>query len=414
MSTPKDQQDFNKIGLFLNLDTNDDESDSDESDSDDDEESDDDEDSNDDDEGDCAEESDEKNDEENENNENEDSNEVANDEGNGEKNVEKNGNGKVLLFEAKQVDGQLFGFDFKKNFRDEASDRIKKKWSDVDQDKVNFAVLNDQLDVDKLHLTIEFYRENKNDAGVTEVATLPSEGNYTMLEYGLLLNVDDEISGEDFIDAAKENDIDKVKAYCKQGNDIYYTNDSGMGAFEYACNAGHIKIAKYLIKNGLDIGRLEDLGFYLLINAVKSGYVRIANLLIVNGCYLDQQLSGLNPFIEACYTNNEKMIKLLISNRCDTSYVTEDGTLAIDCITDAVLKQKIQEFMREQQQIWDCETDDNDDAARETFVEAYNNYGDNRSNSGNNDTSKAKVPANRQVFSTTVNPLLSSPSFKSK
>ena len=256
---------------------------------------------------------------------------------------------KVLLLEAKQLDGHLYGFEFKKSFRNEANKSIRAKWN-IKDEEITFALLKELLPHDTvLDFTIEFYSEElnkKSDEARTEIVTAPlKDSKYARLEYRLFLNEAAEISGDDFLEAARENDMEKVEEYCKQGNSMYYTDDTGLTAFDIACNAGNIHMAKKLIENGVDVDELDLQGFFVVINAIRYGHADVLALLIDEGCDVDQQIDGLNPFIEACKVNNEKMIKILLREKCDTSYVTENGEWALDCISDQELKIRVQKYI---------------------------------------------------------------------
>jgi hypothetical protein len=65
-----------------------------------------------------------------------------------------------------------------------------------------------------LDFTIEFYSEElnkKSEEARTEIVTAPlKDDKYARLEYRLFLNEAAEISGDDFLEAARENDMEKV------------------------------------------------------------------------------------------------------------------------------------------------------------------------------------------------------------
>lgn len=61
----------------------------------------------------------------------------------------------------------------------------------------------------------------------------------------------------DIIDAAYNNDLEKVKALVKNGTDINITNDYDKTALMYAAANGNLEIATLLIKNGADINKNE-------------------------------------------------------------------------------------------------------------------------------------------------------------
>ena len=66
------------------------------------------------------------------------------------------------------------------------------------------------------------------------------------------------MSNQEFIEATKAGDLEKVKTLVEQGADIHVNNDF---AFRLASQNGHLKVVKYLVEQGADIHTNNDYAF---------------------------------------------------------------------------------------------------------------------------------------------------------
>jgi ankyrin repeat protein len=128
---------------------------------------------------------------------------------------------------------------------------------------------------------------------------------------------------EQFLDAGKKRDFDKVNALIKDGADVNFEHDTGMTALAWAQSENDLEMAELLLKNH------ADLNYKYKTEQFKT---------VVQAAAIDEQLDMLKLFLKykpdlnirdgygnnalwsACYTNNLEIIELFIKTWCRCIY----------------------------------------------------------------------------------------------
>lgn len=173
-------------------------------------------------------------------------------------------------------------------------------------------------------------------------------------------------------------DTSLVKYFTSKGIDINSKDNSGNGIFNYAAKAGNIKLMNYLIKQGINYKKLSQEGENAMIFASKGTrsnsnnldfYLYLENLGIspnvrtINGTtplhaiayrvkdtsifeyFLSKGVdinqsdgNGNTPFMNAAYTNDLNIVKLLSNQLKNVNYQNKKGMTAL---SNAILRNSI-------------------------------------------------------------------------
>ncbi len=105
------------------------------------------------------------------------------------------------------------------------------------------------------------------------------------------------------IKAVEQNNIQKVKQYLNDGDNIHYNNDN---AFRYAAYYNHFEIVKFLLDHGANIHALDDQALYW---AAERGYIKIVKLLLDRGA--DRSTNNYSALKWAKENNHKEVVDLL-------------------------------------------------------------------------------------------------------
>ncbi|CAH1241010.1 ANK2 [Branchiostoma lanceolatum] len=118
----------------------------------------------------------------------------------------------------------------------------------------------------------------------------------------------------DFVRAAREGDIEKVRRGLEEGVNVNDEDSDGATALHQACRWGHDRVVELLIKNGADLNR----GNTALKDACGFGQVKVVELLIKNGADLNvTDKAGITALHQACIGGHDEVVGLLIKNGAD-------------------------------------------------------------------------------------------------
>ena len=158
-----------------------------------------------------------------------------------------------------------------------------------------------------------------------------------------------------------ENNIEELKKYLKDGEDIDVLGEYDCTPLHYACREGNLKIVKFLLENdsklnkknrystlypifdaltshnektlfsilellldnGADINNSDSFGNTLLHYAVEKENEDLIELFIAVGCDINQTFrhDKDTPLHYACFQKNEKLISTLIKNGADRDVI---------------------------------------------------------------------------------------------
>ncbi len=96
---------------------------------------------------------------------------------------------------------------------------------------------------------------------------------------------------DQFIEAAKNCDIDRVNALLELGAGVNVVDNFGITALMYASVNGHIDTVNALLSHGADINFMNARGDTALIEAAKSNHIDIVDVLLKAGADMPQDLT---------------------------------------------------------------------------------------------------------------------------
>ena len=127
----------------------------------------------------------------------------------------------------------------------------------------------------------------------------------------------------DLIDAAENNDIQRVRELLDSGADINFKDRYGFTALIRATAEGHTEMVRLLLDYGADINYQNRNGLIALIIASASGYTEIVRLLLEKGAdpTIRNNISGMTALDQALIHGHTDIVELL------ESYNKEDEPL---------------------------------------------------------------------------------------
>ncbi len=137
------------------------------------------------------------------------------------------------------------------------------------------------------------------------------------------------ITPDEFLDAVRSGDLEKVKTVLAQGIDINVHNEVGEFALHLVKD---VTLAKYLISHGADVN-LHDKQFGMTPLFFQE--VPVAKLLVAAGANVNAQSDkGNTPMIWFAYSNYLEGIRYLVSVGADIQVVNHDGKTILDVAED--------------------------------------------------------------------------------
>jgi ankyrin repeat protein len=128
-------------------------------------------------------------------------------------------------------------------------------------------------------------------------------------------------------DAARDGDLQKVRALIDEGAAIDARSDRGETPLILAILKGHADVVGLLIARGADVMARNERGLTPLHAAAYSGSADVARLLLDHGAELEDRanVSGATPLIVAAEENRVAVAELLLARGADLSIPDRDG-----------------------------------------------------------------------------------------
>lgn len=132
-------------------------------------------------------------------------------------------------------------------------------------------------------------------------------------------------------DAAKEGDLERVRALLKECPDLANSKDNyKFTPLHWAAIRGHLDVAKLLLANKADVHAKDNLlleGCTALHYAASRGYIGVAELLLANKAYVDAKNNreGCTALHYAAGSGNRPLAELLLANKADVVAKDRDG-----------------------------------------------------------------------------------------
>jgi uncharacterized protein len=128
-------------------------------------------------------------------------------------------------------------------------------------------------------------------------------------------------------DAARDGDVERVRALIGEGAVIDAQSDRGETPLILAILGGHADVAELLIARGADVMARNERGLTPLHAAAYSGNAEMALLLLDHGAALEDRanVSGATPLMLAVEENRIALAELLIARGADLGIPDRDG-----------------------------------------------------------------------------------------
>jgi len=136
---------------------------------------------------------------------------------------------------------------------------------------------------------------------------------------------------KELINAAKEDNIDKVRSLIEDGANVNAKDNEGFTALFYALELNYFDIVNSLIDNGADVNTNGKGGVTPLIYASFYGYEDFVNSLIEKGVdnFNAQTDVGMTALIHASRQGYENIAQLLIEKGADVNVKDDKGNTAL-------------------------------------------------------------------------------------
>ena len=128
---------------------------------------------------------------------------------------------------------------------------------------------------------------------------------------------------QDFIDSAKQGDIEKIRECLASDININAVNSDGKTALMWASKNGHFEIVKYLIANGANVNATGWYDYTALMVASQYGHLEVVKYLVENGADANQ-----GALSASCYGHFE-IVKYLVENGADVNAKDKYGNTAL-------------------------------------------------------------------------------------
>lgn len=126
--------------------------------------------------------------------------------------------------------------------------------------------------------------------------------------------------------AAVEGDVTIVRRLLSRGVDPNKRDESGSTAFMYACDQGHVDIAKMMIEYGARVN--DDSITSPLILATAKCHVDIVKLLLEHGATVDQR-DSTTPLLIACEKDSDTCVNALLHAGANPNRIDELGNTGL-------------------------------------------------------------------------------------
>ena len=181
---------------------------------------------------------------------------------------------------------------------------------------------------------MKYLVENGADVNAGALMYASENGHFEIVKYLIAngANIDSTYSANteiqsflklqlNFIDFAKQGNLEKVKECIANGADVNAKKYYGKTALKYASENGHFEIIKYLIANGADVNANNNYGETAL-NLAKTDEIK---------AYLEQAIKQkeFNDFISFVKQGDLEKIRECLSNGVNINAVDSDGKTAL-------------------------------------------------------------------------------------
>jgi len=95
---------------------------------------------------------------------------------------------------------------------------------------------------------------------------------------------------EEFINTAREGNIEKIKESIANGVDVNLQNNEGITALRWASENGHLEVVKYLVANEADINICSIDDETSLKMSSLYGHLEVVKYLVKNGANVSPHL----------------------------------------------------------------------------------------------------------------------------
>lgn len=136
---------------------------------------------------------------------------------------------------------------------------------------------------------------------------------------------------DEFVAAAREGNLDAVKAFYNTGGDINKPNQRGQTALMWAAQRGHLEVVKFLVQLGANVNAVDtDRQEPALMWATKKGQKAVVEFLIANGAdvNLGDQFKE-TPLMDAARYGHKDLCELLLNKRARVNDTDVDGESAL-------------------------------------------------------------------------------------
>ncbi|HSA34061.1 MAG TPA: ankyrin repeat domain-containing protein [bacterium] len=136
---------------------------------------------------------------------------------------------------------------------------------------------------------------------------------------------------DEFVSAAREGDLNAVKAFYNTGGDINKPNARGQTALMWAAQRGHLEVVKFLVQlganaNAADTDRQEP----VLMWATKKGHKAVVEFLIASGSDVNQgDQFKETPLMDAARYGHKDLCELLLNKRARVNDTDVNGESAL-------------------------------------------------------------------------------------
>ena len=144
--------------------------------------------------------------------------------------------------------------------------------------------------------------------------------------------VAEETAATTILVAARDGDLDKVKALLQDYPNLVFSKDTNGGTpLHWASLNNHKDVAELLLANKAEINTKANSGMTPLHEAAKNGCVDVTALLLANHAEVNakEDKYGGTPLHWAAVAGNTAIVKLLLANNADVNAKANDGATAL-------------------------------------------------------------------------------------
>jgi membrane protease YdiL (CAAX protease family) len=126
---------------------------------------------------------------------------------------------------------------------------------------------------------------------------------------------------DQFIQAVKDGQLDKVKALLAKGANVNTSDKDGLTPLMHAADQGNMEAAKVLIEKGGYVDAKSQEGATALMFAVQSGHLDMVKLLLANGADVNEEQKCPRTALQLAEQQDQsKIVELLKSHGAETDH----------------------------------------------------------------------------------------------